>query len=121
MSTTTGSGRGFNPTLEAFFQSWFRKHAAAAGLSQDPDEPEHEYDYRHAFLAGAEPGADQHWPSAYKTDSHPNRYIEEDNLWDSKTEMPFGAIPARRPSSRPTTAFPGKRSARSSAVIPGAR
>lgn len=66
----------FAPEDERDFQTWYRDRARRNGLSLNPDDPEHHYDYRRAYLAGAEPDpVDQHWPSEFKAPDHPNRYV----------------------------------------------
>ena len=70
-----------DPRKEAEFQAWYRPIAQANGLDLNPDDPEHHYDYRRAWEAGAMPGADRHWPSAFKLADHPNRYVNgEDTI-----------------------------------------
>lgn len=73
------------PQQEATFQDWYTDHAKSSGLSPSPDDPEHQYDYRAAYLAGAKPEpADDgyyHWPSQFKKQGHPNRFVDgEDTL-----------------------------------------
>jgi hypothetical protein len=68
-------------TDEASFQKWYRDWANRAGIDPDPDNPLHKYDYRAAFRARAEPKVDPgdglyHWPSEFKADDHPNRYVD---------------------------------------------
>jgi hypothetical protein len=71
---------------EKGFQDWYGKHAQARGLDADPDSPEHRYDYRAAHQAGVNPGPDGHWPSEFKSDDHPNRFVREDGgVIDSKS------------------------------------
>ena len=65
---------------ENSFQSWYKGQAERTGIDPDPDNPLHKYDYRAAFKAGAEPEIDPgdglyHWPSEFKSDDHPNRYV----------------------------------------------
>ena len=87
------------PEDEQRFQAWYQVWAAKAGLDANPDAPEHRYDYRAAFQAGAEPEVDPadgryHWPSEFKSADHPNRYVPEqgpDKKWrilDSTTGRP---------------------------------
>lgn len=64
---------------EAGFQDWYKERASRLNLNPNPDDPEHHYDYRAAFQAGAEPGADGHWPSQFKASDHPNRFIKQGN------------------------------------------
>jgi hypothetical protein len=75
------------PFDEAGFKKWYGGHAKALGLSPNPDDPEHHYDYRAAFKAGAGPDpASGHWPSQFKADDHPNRFVEG---VDTKTGQPM--------------------------------
>jgi FMN phosphatase YigB (HAD superfamily) len=79
---------------EAEFRKWYADRASRTGISSDPDEPEHFYDYRAAHRDGAEPeisseDGQYHWPSKYKADNHPNRYVMiDDTLTDTKHERP---------------------------------
>jgi hypothetical protein len=61
------------------FQQWYSKWAGQLGLSANPDDPAHHYDYRAAYQAGATPQPDKsgewHWPSEFKAKDHPNRYV----------------------------------------------
>src|SRR3990167_7347307 len=65
---------------EQEFQVWYSRWAAIAGLDPDPDNPLHKYDYRAAYLDRSQPqvGVDglYHWPSAFKDDDHPNRFVD---------------------------------------------
>jgi hypothetical protein len=66
---------------EAEFQKWYSFWSNKTGIDPDPDHPDHKYDYRAAFRAGATPTPDAksgeyHWPSPYKHPDHPNRYVE---------------------------------------------
>lgn len=69
------------PTAEeAQFQTWYSGWAKKAGIDPNPDNPEHKYDYRAAFKAGAVPAISKedgryHWPSQFKADDHPNRFV----------------------------------------------
>ena len=60
---------------EADFQKWYAGHAKKLGLAPNPDDPQHFYDYRAAYRAGAKPDASGHWPSAYKRVGHPRLVI----------------------------------------------
>lgn len=67
------------PLDEKAFQAWYRGWASKIGLNPNPDDPAHQYDYRAAYQAGAEPSLAKdgryHWPSEHKMDAHPNRFI----------------------------------------------
>lgn len=78
--------RALTTEEEAAFQRWYAAHAARLGLDPNPDAPEHHYDYRAAFQAGAEPSPDGHWPSQFKGEEHPNRYV---NGQDTRTGGPM--------------------------------
>uniref|UniRef100_A0A6M3K0H1 Uncharacterized protein n=1 Tax=viral metagenome TaxID=1070528 RepID=A0A6M3K0H1_9ZZZZ len=72
------------------FQSWYADWASKTGISPDPDDPLHKYDYRKAYSAGVEPQISPednkyHWPSEFKADDHPNRYV---NGMDTKYDIP---------------------------------
>lgn len=71
---------------EEAFLGWYRDIAEEMGLNRDPDDPLHKYDYRGAYREGLGPDADGHWPSAFKDDDHPNRFVDDDgNVIDSKS------------------------------------
>jgi len=66
---------------EKEFRKWYTHWATIMGINLDPDFPEHFYDYRKAFRAGANPKYDKatgkyHWPSKFKKPKHPNRFIK---------------------------------------------
>lgn len=75
---------------ERQFRAWYAQQAARTGLSPDPDDPRHRYDYRAAFRAGAELDEQGHWPSQFKADDHPNRFI---GGVDTKTGAPKARTP----------------------------
>ncbi|MDQ5870842.1 MAG: hypothetical protein M3547_01365 [Acidobacteriota bacterium] len=60
---------------EAAFQRWYQAIALANGLNANPDAPEHFYDYRGAYRAGATPDESGHWPSQFKQEGHPRTYL----------------------------------------------
>lgn len=60
---------------EVEFQKWYAKHAKRLGINPNPDDPNHFYDYRAAYRSGAEPGPDNHWPSAFKLEGHPRMIL----------------------------------------------
>lgn len=65
---------------ETRFLDWYKGWAQKTGLAQDPDDPQHQYDYRAAFRAGAEPiisaeDGKYHWPSQFKLAGHKNRFV----------------------------------------------
>jgi hypothetical protein len=64
-----------NQYNEQAFRAWYGERATRLGINPDPDAPDHFYDYRAAYSAGAEPDADGHWPSAHKLEGHPRMVI----------------------------------------------
>jgi len=81
------NGRGL-PLInfkEEEFQKWYKDQAKKTGINPNPDAPEHFYDYRAAYKAGAKPDASGHWPSEFKLEGHPNLYI---NGIDTRTGKP---------------------------------
>ena len=85
---------------EGVFQEWYKMWSGRLDLNPDPDDPRHKYDYRAAYVAGAEPQPNFddgkfHWPSQFKADDHPNRFVDG---MDTKTGEPqkgtdeFGGI-----------------------------
>ena len=67
---------GWTPDKETDFQQWFAQKAQDANWRPTPDAPGHQYNYRHAYEAGAGVGDNMHWPSKFKMENHPNRYID---------------------------------------------
>ena len=76
------------------FMDWYNKFASINGLDPNPDAPEHHYDYRAAYRAGAMPVRDPvdgmlHLPSEFKTKEHPNRFVTIDGVMtDTITGQP---------------------------------
>jgi len=64
------------PPDEEEFKKWYAGQAAKQGLNPDPDDPQHFYDYRAAFAAGAAPDDTGHWPSQFKTEGHPRMVLD---------------------------------------------
>lgn len=69
-----------SPAEEPKFKSWYAGHVSTLAdkgqkLNPDPDAPEHFYDYRKAYLAGAAPALTEHgdyrWPDLGKLPGHP--------------------------------------------------
>ena len=60
------------------FDDWYKDISKKHGLSQNPDDWQHFYDYRAAHKSGVK-GPDElgHWPSEFKYDLHPNRFINQ--------------------------------------------
>jgi hypothetical protein len=76
-----------SPKDESEFQDFYGKWSKKAGIDPDPDNPQHKYDYRGAFASGAVPKISDadglfHWPSEFKDDDHPNRFVDGE---DTKT------------------------------------
>lgn len=75
------------------FKKWYVDWALRTGIDPDPDNPRHHYDYRAAYRAGSEPElADDglyHWPSEFKAQNHPNRFV---NGVDTITGRPVNAL-----------------------------
>ena len=68
-----------SPEEEARFQQWYKAKANQYGLILNPDSQP--YDYRAAFLAGADAEVSPidglpHWPSEFKLEGHPNRIVD---------------------------------------------
>jgi hypothetical protein len=61
---------------ERAFRSWYGAWSKRGDIDPNPDAPEHQYDYRAAYLMGHTPDADMHWPSMHKKDGHPNLIID---------------------------------------------
>jgi len=81
------------PDNEQSFQNWYGSWARKSGINPNPDDPKHKYDYREAYREGAKPEVSPedgkyHWPSKYKADDHPNRFV--DGI-DTKTGQPVEA------------------------------
>lgn len=49
------SASNLDARSEKEFKGWYKNYADELGLNPDPDDPKHFYDYRAAFLQGAEP------------------------------------------------------------------
>ena len=64
---------------EAEFQRWYSKKAKNLGLSPEPYDPKHHYDYKAAWRHGAKPNKEKHWPSRFKKSTHPRLIINDIN------------------------------------------
>ena len=76
---------------EKDFNNWYSNIAEKHGYSASPNDPLHFYDYKAAYREGVRnPDKDGHWPSKYKHDLHPNRFIpkggKNEGWWDTKYE-----------------------------------
>jgi len=85
---------------EAKFQSWYKEVSNQYDLNPDPDDPLHFYDYRSAYLAGAKPDKNGHWPSEFKREGHPRLILNgidtrtgEKVSEDARSNMPGLKIP----------------------------
>ena len=61
------------------FEEWYSNIAKKHDYNPNPKDWEHYYDYEGAFNAGIM-GPDEetgHWPSEFKHDFHPNRFIDQ--------------------------------------------
>lgn len=65
------------PEEESEFRAWYSQWAQKLGLHPDPDNPEHYYDWRAAWRAGATPDESGHWPSKYKLQGHPTYHLKK--------------------------------------------
>jgi hypothetical protein len=66
-----------SPEEEQRFLLDYLRLAAVMGLSANPDDGLHFYDYRGAWRAGKmRPGPDMHLPSEFKRFGHPDRFID---------------------------------------------
>ncbi len=79
------------PEDEAQFQFWYNHWAKKTGINPDPDDPKHYYDYRRSYIHGFNPEPNDEgiykWPSKFKHDLHPDRYIKENGEWyDTKKD-----------------------------------
>lgn len=61
---------------ELLFKQWYQNRTSKLGLNPNPDDPKHYYDWRGAYLSGAEPDKEGHWPSKFKQEGHPNLYVD---------------------------------------------
>jgi hypothetical protein len=87
---------------EQSFADWYQGWAEKTGISPDPDDPRHKYDYRAAYQAGAEPEISPednqyHWPSEFKADDHPNRYVDGIDTKTGKQYQGGGQAQAQEP------------------------
>lgn len=73
------------PYNESNFQDWYKGWSSTLGLNPNPDDPQHHYDYRAAYKAGATPDGNKHWPSEFKKSDHPNRYVNSIDTITGKT------------------------------------
>ena len=75
-----------NNKSEQEFKDWYASAHQMYGLDPDPDHPDHHYDYKAAWRANVVPEMyenekgekEYHWPSQFKGDNHPNRWMQVD-------------------------------------------
>ena len=68
-----------SPQEEELFQSWYKTYATTHGLNLDPDDPNHNYDYRGYWKSGTSYNDflfNSHLPDTYKTPGHETFSIE---------------------------------------------
>ncbi len=74
--------KGFKAEID--FQEAYQKKAKALGINQNPDAPNHFYDYRGAYAkhgpsfgTALDPGSGEvHFPSEFKHENHPNLIVD---------------------------------------------
>ena len=81
---------------EQSFKDWYANASETYGIDPDPKNPENFYDYEAAWRAGVEPETiekpsgeiEYKWPSQFKHDNHPNRFlVEGNNIIDTKNNV----------------------------------
>ena len=79
------------PQQERNFQKEYARVAEELGLSTDPDDPRHFYDYRGLFKEEGrlQTGPRKHFPSKFKLEGHPNLVV---GGVDTKTGIPIGLV-----------------------------
>ncbi len=68
-----------NPEEESQFQREYSIYAKNTGMSKNPDDPEHYYDYRGAWKGGAKLNkikSGEHMDSRFKLEGHPRTYVD---------------------------------------------
>ena len=68
------------------FLDWYSEVSERSGISPDPDDPRHYYDYRSAYEEGAELDEGNELPPQFKHDLHPKRFVvgKDLEIYDSK-------------------------------------
>lgn len=74
---------------EIEFQRTYKEMATKMGLSLDPDDPKHFYDYRALYreTGKLEPDEAEHFPSKYKLEGHPRKILTTEELFGEKQEF----------------------------------
>ena len=74
-----------NEPEEIQFKGWYGRLSSKLNLDPNPDSALQKYDYRGAFKEGFRLKKDKHFPSKFKDDDHPNRFVfEGGKILDSK-------------------------------------
>ena len=73
---------GWTPVQEAVFRKWYAKWAERLKLNPDPDDPQHNYDYREAYIRGIEPTwQEEHgqyrWSDIGKSENYPQEEMDQ--------------------------------------------
>lgn len=76
-----------DPFDEMNFRKWYSQNVASRGLSPNPDDPEHLYDYRAAWKSGASADPSGHMSSQFKQIGHPRYFLDGR---DTTTGQPTG-------------------------------
>ncbi|MFA6927150.1 MAG: hypothetical protein WCQ69_09150, partial [Bacteroidales bacterium] len=105
-------------TGEEAFQNWYNKASKEFNLDPNPDAPEHFYDYRSAFKAGAWPDETGHWPSEYKLEGHPRMVIDGVNTKTGERHVD-ASFQSESPDVVSTPALQGKQPSTSIAPYQG--
>ena len=63
--TVKGGKTKLSPEDEKYFQEWYQVWSNVSGISNNPDDPLHYYDYRGAYEAGAELDKDKHYRQSW--------------------------------------------------------
>lgn len=84
---------------EERFRAWYAAQAQQLGITADPDDLRHFYDYRGAWMAGTTPDKTGHWPDTFKTPGHPTFSVEsiyyrpgmKAGKWEGGKYVPLGS------------------------------
>lgn len=87
--------KGWSKADEYLFKRWYGDISGEMGLSANPDDPLHYYDWRAAWKAGASPGKGRHWPSEFKLEGHPREVI---NGMNTRLNVPQSFLGLLNPS-----------------------
>lgn len=95
------------PSKAEEFAQWYARQSKKHGISPDAYDPRHKYDYEAAYASGVRgTDAQGHWPSKFKDDTHPNRYVRQadGSMLDTKTDKVMAMYSQEAP---PITQGPG--------------